>query len=41
MEAGWYAWWEESGFFKPRDDDFESEKFIMVISGGRVRVSLG
>jgi len=31
VEMAWYGWWEECGFFKPRDNDTTSERFVMVI----------
>ena len=31
VEMAWYSWWEKCGFFKPRDDDETSERFVMVI----------
>eukprot|EP00667_Euglena_gracilis_P001454 EG_transcript_1453 len=40
VEMAWYAWWEESGYFKPRDADTTSEKFVMVIPPPNVTGSL-
>eukprot|EP00668_Euglena_longa_P029415 GGOE01036763.1.p1 GENE.GGOE01036763.1~~GGOE01036763.1.p1 ORF type:complete len:1140 (-),score=413.15 GGOE01036763.1:106-3372(-) len=40
VEMAWYAWWEASGCFKPRDTDTTSEKFVMVIPPPNVTGSL-
>mmetsp|Transcript_42485 Transcript_42485/g.76200 ORF Transcript_42485/g.76200 Transcript_42485/m.76200 type:complete len:1097 (-) Transcript_42485:331-3621(-) len=40
VEMAWYSWWEKCGFFKPRDDDETSERFVMVIPPPNVTGSL-
>eukprot|EP00758_Cryptobia_borreli_P005671 Tbor_TRINITY_DN4958_c0_g1::TRINITY_DN4958_c0_g1_i1::g.9618::m.9618/K01873/VARS, valS; valyl-tRNA synthetase len=35
VEQGWYSWWEESGFFKPKSDTQEllegTKKFVIIL----------
>ena len=39
VEAAWYDWWEQSGFFKP-DPDSDKPPFVIVIPPPNVTGSL-